>query len=203
MNQSDDVEAEKTAKIAALQEAIATWSSTPHKPLVDPVAEKALATTVTMATRLINHRPRSEQELRERLLDKDCEPEAVEQIIDRCLGNGMLNDREFAELWVQQRSTHQKKSTRVLRRELQTKGVSENIIDDALQLVAEEDQSAIIEELVTKKARSVKEIPADRKEYDKLLKHILGVAARRGFPGGESHARARQALDDRIAELQQ
>jgi regulatory protein len=47
----------------------------------------------------------------------------------------------------------------------------------------------------------VKTVPADRRDYDRALRRIVGVAARRGFPQGRSLTAARQALDARIAEL--
>jgi hypothetical protein len=43
--------------------------------------------------------------------------------------------------------------------------------------------------------------PPDRRDYDRALRRIVGVAARRGFPQGRSLTAARQALDARIAEL--
>ena len=54
---------------------------------------------------------------------------------------------------------------------------------------------------MTKKAGTVKTVPADRGEYDKALRRIVGVAARRGFPEGRSLTAARAALDERISEL--
>lgn len=188
-------------KVAALQEAIDSWSASESAPIVDTAEEEALQSTIAKATRLINHRPRSEHELRERLLAKDCEPEAVEKVIARCHNSGMLDDAEFARMWVEQRATHQKKSKQVLRRELQNKGVAQPIIDEALDQLDPDDQHTIMEELVVKKAKSIKTVPADYREYEKYLRRIVGVVARRGFPQGEGLQAARNALDCRIDEL--
>lgn len=189
-------------KIAALKEALAEWESQEApSSLIDHEEEKALAPVKAKAIRLLNHRDRSAHELRERLLEAEFEHELVDMVVERCIGNGMVDDSRFASEWVRQRHANQKKSKAVLRRELQTKGVAGAIIDEALEQISAEDQAAILDGLVEKKARSVKSVPASRAEYDKALRRILGVAARRGFPQGQSMAAARRALDERIEEL--
>lgn len=55
--------------------------------------------------------------------------------------------------------------------------------------------------LAEKKARSLKSVPADRKERDKELRRIVGVLARRGFNEGMSLNIAISALEERCEEL--
>lgn len=192
---------ERDQKIAALRQAIANYSPGEGEGFVDAAEEERLAPIKAKAVRLINHRARSTAELRQRLLDAEFEPEGVEEVIDRCTASGMLDDAQFAQEWVRQREKNQKKSVAVLRRELQRKGIAQALIEDALAQVDEESQEQILEELVTKKAASLKNRPADRKEYDKALRRVVGVAARRGFPQGVALTYARRALDARIEEL--
>lgn len=194
--------AAQAEKIEALRQAIESWAEKPHEQLLDRDKEQALAPVISRAVSLINHRPRSAQELKDRLLDKDYDPDLVEEVIDRCQRNGMLDDAEFARLWVEQRSRNQKKSVAVLRQELKRKGIAQHHIEAALDQVDEEDQDAIMRGLIDKKAASIRAVPADRAEYNKFLKRVVGVAARRGFPQGPSLGYAREALDRRIAELE-
>ena len=196
-----DTPGSREQKIAALRQAIESWTQGSGRQLVDREKEEALAPVINRAQSLINHRPRSVAELEERLLKQDYAPELVREVVDRCQRNGMLDDGEFARLWVEQRSRNQKKSVAVLRRELRDKGVAENHIDAAVELVDEEDQDAIMRSLIDKKAASIRAVPADRAEYNKFLKRVVGVAARRGFPAGTSLAYAREALDQQLAEL--
>ncbi|WP_312587986.1 recombination regulator RecX [Corynebacterium dentalis] len=189
-------------KIEALKEALQQWEAGEAPPLIDSEAEKALAPVKAKAVRLLNHRDRSAEELRGRLLDAEFDSELVDQVVQRCIENGMIDDSRFAAEWVRQRHRNQKKSPAVLRRELQRKGVQASLIEDALQDITWDDQRDIIDQLVTKKAGSIKNPPADRAEYEKCLRRIVGVPARRGFPEGACIAAARQALDQRIAEIQ-
>ncbi|WP_313502325.1 regulatory protein RecX [Corynebacterium variabile] len=191
--------------IDRLRRAVSEVGQGQAEPIVDRELEKKLAPLVAKATRLINHRDRSEAELRHRLteaLEEGEEPRLVETVVSRCLDNGMLDDERFAHEWVRQRQHNQKKSVSVLRRELRDKGVASSVIEDALGQVTEEDQQDILQALVTKKAGTVKTVPADRAEYDKALRRIVGVAARRGFPAGAGMDAARAALDARISELE-
>ena len=191
--------------IDRLRRAVSEVGQGQAEPIVDRELEKKLAPLVAKATRLINHRDRSEAELRHRLteaLEEGEEPRLVDTVVSRCLDNGMLDDERFAHEWVRQRQHNQKKSVSVLRRELRDKGVASPVIEDALGQVSDEDQQDILQALVTKKAGTVKTVPADRAEYDKALRRIVGVAARRGFPAGAGIDAARAALDARISELE-
>ncbi|MGN0094966.1 MAG: regulatory protein RecX [Corynebacterium sp.] len=189
------------AAIAAVQRGEGTGD------IIDERLEEHLAPLKNKATRLISHRDRSVEELRRRLSDtvgpdgETVDPDLIELVIERCIANGMLDDVRFAREWVRQRQQNRRKSVSVLRRELVDKGVSAHVIEGALEQVDEDDQDAVLHGLITKKAGTVSEVPADRREYDKALRRIVGVAARRGFPEGRSLAVAREALELRIEEL--
>ena len=51
------------------------------------------------------------------------------------------------------------------------------------------------------KNRQITKPPADYAEQEKYLRRIVGVLARRGFASGMSFAIAKEALEQRIAEL--
>lgn len=194
----------RTDRLERLRAAIEAVQSGGGEPLVDELAEERLAPLTAKANRLIEQRDRSVAELRRRLtdsLDEGDDPALVEAVIDRCLRAGMLDDARFAHEWVRQRAANQRRSVAVLRRELREKGVAAPVIEEALEQISEDDQDRVLVELVTKKAGTVKTVPADRRDYDRALRRIVGVAARRGFPQGRSLTAARQALDARIAEL--
>ncbi|WP_414119650.1 regulatory protein RecX [Corynebacterium nuruki] len=194
----------RTDRLERLRAAIEAVQSGGGEPLVDELAEERLAPLTAKANRLIEQRDRSVAELRRRLtdsLDEGDDPALVDAVIDRCLRAGMLDDARFAHEWVRQRAANQRRSVAVLRRELREKGVAAPVIEEALEQISEGDQDRVLGELVTKKAGTVKTVPADRRDYDRALRRIVGVAARRGFPQGRSLTAARQALDARIAEL--
>ena len=155
----------------------------------------------TRALLFLDARARSRHELRGRLLDLEFEEAVVDDVLDDLAGVGLLDDAAFAHEWVRQRHARRGKSSRVLDRELQDKGVDSATRADALEQIDAADEEATARALAEKKARSVRTVPADRAESDKALSRIVGVLARRGFAQGMSLRIARDALDERVAQL--
>ena len=185
-------------KIAQLRQALENY--TPGS-LFDHEAEEAKATVRRRALLLLDARARSRHELRHRLIEADFEPAVVDDVLDDLVGVGLLNDAAFAHEWVRQRHARRGKSTRVLERELQDKGVDPATRAEALEQIDAADEEATARALAEKKARTVRAVPADRGERDKALRRIVGVLARRGFNQGMSLRIAREALDARVAQL--
>ncbi|KQB86567.1 recombination regulator RecX [Corynebacterium lowii] len=167
----------------------------------DAEAEKAKAKVRERALGLLDHRARSRQELQQRLLKAEYDPALVTEVLDDLQGAGLLDDAAFAQEWVRQRSRRRGKSTRVLARELQEKGVAEQDRREALEQISHEDERATARAFAEKKARSIKAVPESYEERQKDLRRVVGVLARRGFSEGMSLALAREALDERYQVL--
>ena len=131
------------------------------------------------------------------------EPELVDEVLDSFQRNGLVDDLTFAREWVRQRFERRGKSAAMLDVELQRKGVGEADRAEALSVIDRDDEREVARALATKKAKQVKRIPEDRQQRDKELRRIVGVLARRGFNSGMSLERAREALDERCAELEE
>ncbi len=185
-------------KIAQLRAAMADY--TPGS-LFDHEAEEAKAAVRRRALLLLDVRARSRHELRGRLLDLEFDPVVIDDVLDDLAGVGLLNDAVFAHEWVRQRHARRGKSARVLDRELRDKGIDAGTRSDALEQIDPSDEEQMARSLAERKARSVRDIPADRSESDKVLRRIVGVLARRGFNQGMSLRIAREALEERVSQL--
>lgn len=185
-------------KIAQLRAALEQYRP---GSLFDHEAEEAKATVRRRALLLLDARARSRHELRARLVDLEFDEAVIDDVLDDLAGVGLLNDAVFAHEWVRQRHARRGKSARVLDRELRDKGVDAGTRADALEQIDPADEEAMARQLAAKKARSVKAAPADRAAHDKELRRIVGVLARRGFNQSLSLRIAREALDERVAEL--
>ena len=87
------------------------------------------------AIRFLTPRPRSRTEVRRRLLRPHPKhptpsPEAVERMLDRLEQLGLLNDRDFAGFWVENRERFSPRSARALGQELRQRGVDRETADD-------------------------------------------------------------------------
>lgn len=169
--------------------------------LFDREAEEAKSKVRSRALGLLDQRSRSRQELYNRLVQAEFAPEVVDEVLDDLAHAGLINDVAFAAEWVRQRHKRRGKSRSVLDRELREKGVSQEDRDEALSQIDAADEEAMARALAEKKARSVKSVPADRKEREKALRRIVGVLARRGFNEGMSLNIAISALEERCEEL--
>lgn len=185
-------------KIAQLQEAIENFTG---GNVFDNRREEELAPIRKRALLLLDQRARSRHELRERLLKLEFESALVDEVLDSLESSLLIDDRSFASEWVRQRSRTRGKSTRALDLELREKGVAADIRAEALAQVTPEDEEAQARALAEKKAREVKTAPADRAEYDKALRRVVGVLARRGYASELTMRVAREALDARLSSL--
>ena len=189
---------ERDARIDQLRQALADFL--PGR-LFDHEAEEAKAAVRKRALLFLDARARSRHELRGRLLDLEFEEAVVDDVLDDLAGVGLLDDAAFAHEWVRQRHARRGKASRVLDRELQDKGGDSATRADALEQIDAADEEATARALAEKKARSVRTVPADRAESDKARRRSGGVRARRGFAQGMSLRIARDALDERVAQL--
>lgn len=93
------------------------------------------------ALRLLSYRPRSEGELRQRLIRK----QFAEERVDRCLralrDAGVLDDAAFAEAHVRDAVRLRPRGSRRLLAELRRKGVAETTASGAVERVFEEEDS--------------------------------------------------------------
>lgn len=189
-------------KLAKLRQALEDYAEgNVDNPIIDREAEEAKTDVRTRALRLLDERARSRHELRERLIKLEFPEAVVDAVLDDLTGVGLINDEVFASEWVRQRHARRGKSARALNQELIQKGISSSIRAQALEQIDQEDEEDTAWKLAVKKAKSIKAVPEDRAERDKVLRRIVGVLARRGFNGGMSLNLARRALDERCEEL--
>ncbi len=145
--------------------------------------EAAKATTAALA--FLATRPRSEQEVRRRLLRKGFASGAIEATISRLYDWRYLDDAEFARRWVEQRATYHPRGRRLLQHELHHKGIDRQTVEATIG-EADLDEAAAALELARAKIRSYHGLePA-------VARRRLGAfLARRGY----NWDIVRQALD--------
>ncbi len=95
------------------------------------------------ALNFLSYRPRSEQEVRRRLQEKDFVPEAVDEAVARLLRAGLIDDEAFARYWVENREQHRPRGAYALRHELGQKGIESRIIDELVEQI-DQDASAYL-----------------------------------------------------------
>lgn len=99
---------------------------------------------------LISRRMRSEWEVRDYLKRKEYEPGVIDATLERLTERGYINDRHFAERWIENRRLLKPTSKRKLIVELRQKHVAGSVIDD-ISGSDEFDERQALRELVERK----------------------------------------------------
>ena len=155
-------------------------SSTADLPPLAPEAHEA----ATSAMRLLRHRPRSEHELRQRLIAKEFAPPAVDEALDRVRAWGLLDDAEFAAEWVRGRRRRRGRSRGALERELRDKGVAEGHIANAVADIDESDERRQATELARARLGRRPAAALSGPEAQGERRRLVAFLARRGYPTG-------------------
>jgi regulatory protein len=126
------------------------------------------------ALRLLAYRPRSEAEIRQRLVRRGLPPQIVQETIARLHEQGLLSDAAFARFWVEVRDQSSPRGHRLLWQELSAKGIEREIARQAIATVAEEDAAL---RAAQKKARHLQ-----GQDYPVFRRRLGDFLLRRGFP---------------------
>ena len=125
------------------------------------------------AVRLLGYRPRSEAELRERLLRRGFEKATIDSVMGKLKEQNLVDDTDFARFWKENRQSFRPRSRRMTRLELRRKGVDSGVID---RIVAEIDDGDSAYRAAQPKARQMKAA-----DYDVFRRRLGEYLRRRGF----------------------
>jgi regulatory protein len=95
------------------------------------------------AIRFLSYRPRSTQEIRRHLADKEIPALVVEAAIERLQRAGYLDDAAFVRFWIENRTRFQPRGPMALRYELRQKGVDDRLVNELLAESVDTDATAM------------------------------------------------------------
>ena len=126
------------------------------------------------ALHFLSYRPRSSAEVRQNLTKRGIPEALVNETVNRLQHAGLINDQEFARVWVENRNIFQPRSKSALRMELRRKGLSDEIIQPVLDEQVDEETLAF--DAARKYARRLAGL-----EWLRFRLKLSGFLARRGF----------------------
>ena len=119
--------------------------------------------------------------------------ELIEPLLDKFEAAKLIDDAEYAQTFVAQKSRTKKLSRAALRRELAERGVHGEEAENALAQRTDEQEREDAAELVRKKLRPGMDL-SDRAEKDRVTRRLLGMLARRGYSSSVSMSVIREEL---------
>ncbi|MCL4465076.1 MAG: RecX family transcriptional regulator [Chloroflexi bacterium] len=138
--------------------------------LAEDLFQKALGRALV----LLGYRPRSENEVRRRLARVKFEPAVADRVVLKLRADGLLDDREFARYWAENRTSFNPRGARLISQELRLKGVEREAIDEVLEENVDDDSAALA--AGRKKAKQLAGL-----EYRDFRQKLGNFLARRGF----------------------
>ncbi|MBS3787225.1 regulatory protein RecX [Candidatus Bipolaricaulota bacterium] len=139
---------------------------------------------------LLKYRPRTEEELRERLRKKDYSPEVVEDVVDWALKKDLVDDELFAEYFVEDRLQNKPKGRSGIYKELLDHGVEKSVAKDVLdKKISSRTEEGRCRELARKRLSKYGDDDVKAK-----YRKTLGFLERRGFSKGLANSVLKEIL---------
>lgn len=157
-----------------------------EEDILDKAFQKAL--------NYLSYRMRSKKEIYDYLRKQEVPEEDALEMIDRLIDLNLIDDLQFAQAFVRTKKNTQKKGPKLIEQELYEKGISPQLIDEALLEYPEEEQLEIAISICEKKKKSYAK-EAQRRRKQKLFQFLL----QKGFTNtvaNEAVAHVEQQYDE-------
>ncbi|MGH3313912.1 MAG: recombination regulator RecX [Streptomyces sp.] len=157
----------------------------------DPAQRDPVEQARAICLRLLTGTPRTRRQLAEALRKREIPDEAAEEVLSRFEDVGLIDDAAFAAAWVESRHRGRGLARRALARELRTKGVDSELIDEAVGQLDSGQEAETARALVDRKLRSTRGL-----DRDKRIRRLAGMLARKGYGEGLALRVVRRALEE-------
>lgn len=141
----------------------------------------------------LNRIIKSRKQLADILERREIPTEIAETVLERFTEAGLIDDRRFAETLVATRRSARGLSRSALARELSTKGVSLEIIDDVLSELTAEEDLATATKLAVKRIRGLMSHPRETRN-----RRLLGFLQRKGYSASIAFAAIKSAENEAV-----
>ena len=138
--------------------------------------------------------PKSRLQLERKLAERNVPEDVAAAVLDRFEAVRLVDDAEFADMWVRSRSQSRRLAKGALRRELAEKGIDADTAASALQQLSDEDEEAAARHLVQRKLRPGTDL-TDRTERDKTTRRLASMLARKGYQPAQAFRVVGEVLD--------
>jgi regulatory protein len=167
-----------------------------EEKLKELIYEAELSKAKSYVYRILGKRMYTCKEVKDKLVERGYLDEIVQDVIATLERYGYLNDKNYAEEWIQSRLRSNPKGKYVLRQELARKGIEDSIIVDALgQEFDESKEQDMALELAQRKIKLYKnDDPASAR------RKLQGVLFRRGFNSEMINAVIEQVMGEESEE---
>ncbi|WP_308810190.1 regulatory protein RecX [Arthrobacter sp. HMWF013] len=152
-----------------------------------------------MVLRQLTSSAKSRLQLSRKLAERNIPEDVAEAVLDRFQEVRLIDDAEFADMWVRSRSQSRKLAKGALRRELSDKGIDPETAASALEQLSDEDEEEAARRLVERKLRSGSDL-SDRAERDKITRRLASMLARKGYQPSQAFRVVGEVIDAQVEQ---
>ncbi len=145
------------------------------------------------ALKVLSFRPRSIQEVQKKLKKNGFDDAIIQTVIERLKKNGLVEDASFAQAWIENRTVFHPRGRKLIAMELRQKGVSDEVVQDALAAGAVDDETLAYQSAIQYTRR------LNGLDWPEFRKKLSAYLLRRGFSYATVSPLVRQVWE----ELQQ
>lgn len=171
---------------------------TPGSPAAAVPEADPAAVARAIVLRQLTSSPKSRRQLADKLAERDVSPDVATAVLDRFEEVQLIDDAEFARMWVRSRAQTRSLARSAIRRELADKGIAGELAEDALEQISTDDEVDAARDLVGRKLRNAVP-PRDRQQRDKLVRRLVSMLARKGYSPSLGFTVVNDAVDSLTA----
>lgn len=131
------------------------------------------------ALNLLSRRPHSREELKLKLIQKKFDKGLVSEVLQSLIESGLLNDREYAILFYNDRLNRGKDSKRKILHDLRLKGIDKTILDEISSLFPEDEEN--LEEIIHLAEKKLRSHPYRNKDNRKRKSQLYNFLLAKGY----------------------
>lgn len=139
--------------------------------------------------RLLAVQPRTSAELRKALTRKGFDAAVADQVLGKLERARLVNDEEYAEMWVRSRHANQGLGRRALTSELVRRGVDRETAEQAAESIDVSDEEVRARDLVRKRLPTLRHV-----DESTAVRRLVAMLARKGYAEGLAYRVVREEL---------
>jgi regulatory protein len=144
------------------------------------------------AYRLLNYRPRTELEIRDKLKQRGFAEDIIDCLVLKLKEKSLVDDYNFARMWAKYRMQGNNHGFFKIRQELLEKGIDKNTVEDIEQLLKEDfNEYDTAKQLIMPRLKSMGGL-----DKDKAQRRLYSYLKRRGFSSGTIYKVINEAYTD-------
>jgi regulatory protein len=138
---------------------------------------------------------KSTSQLRKILEQREIDSEIAEKVIERFTEVGLIDDAAYAETIVNSRRNYKGLAKSAIKRELNEKGVSQELVEEAISGITAEDDFESAKQLASRRYRQMAHL-----ERDVRTRRLAGYLQRKGYGSNSVFAAIKFAEDAYLQE---